>query len=488
MRRLEPGATCWRLETADRLAFLIDTESYYKALGEALEQARQSIWILGWAFDPRTRLAPDGQEGPDDPDEIAQVLFRLSRENPRLDIRILIWRSAFSMNGSHVFLEHRARKAFKGTAIQYREDGETPFGACHHQKVVVIDGEVAFCGGADIAVNRWDTMGHLHGDPRRILPHRLRHAPRHDVMMLVQGAAAAGLADLFRIRWARARGEQIPADMPGAPWPERQPPHLQRTPVGIARTEPAYRARPLVDEILRLHLACIAGAREVIYLENQYFTSHLVTEALLRRLAEPQGPDVILVLTGRAPSWFDRLTMDPARRPLLNRLLAADIHDHFRAYEPRTAAGESIVVHSKVSVFDDAIARIGSANLNNRSEGFDTECELAVEPVEPEMRAEILQLRDVLLAHWLGVPESDVASARLRTDRLIPAIESLNGDGRLRRLPPTQDSGWDRFVGRFRLGDPAGPGESWGWHKPPRRWPQVEGASADQMGFGEQDG
>lgn len=471
MTLLHPGETCWRLETATRLAFLIDAQAYYAALLETFEAARQSIWILGWAFDPRTRLAPDGHEEQNDPDEIGQVLIRLAKANPALDVRVLIWKSTLSINGSHGILEHRARKAFHGTPIRYREDGEAPFGACHHQKVVVIDGEIAFCGGADIAVNRWDTRGHRDDEPRRILPHRARHAPRHDVMVLVEGAAAAALADLFRSRWARAWGDDFVADDVGAAWPRVQSADLLETPVAIARTEPAYKGRPLVDEILRLHLACIASARETIYLENQYFTSHLLADALAGRLAEPEGPEVILVLTGRAPSWFDRLTMDPARAPLIRRLRSADRYDRFRAYAPETAQGRPIVVHSKVSLFDDRVARVGSANLNNRAEGFDTECEIALEARDLETRREVAKLRAVLLAHYLGVSEAALSATRGEVGRLIPAIEALNKGRRLRPIRPGRPGWWSAVVSACRLGDPAHARESWRLFKGRRRAP-----------------
>jgi len=470
MTLLRPGETCWRVETARRLAFLIDTEAYYAALLEALGKAQQSIWILGWAFDPRTRLIPDGHEGLRDPDEIGQVLLSLTRAKPHLDVRVLIWKSTLSINGSHAFLEHRARKAFRGAAVRYREDGETPFGACHHQKVVVIDGEIAFCGGADIAVNRWDTLAHLHGDPRRILPHRARHAPRHDVMVLVEGPVAAALGDLFRDRWARSGGAALAPDEAGADWPQVQAAHLREAPVAVCRTEPGRGGRPRVDEILRLHLEAIEQSRETIYLENQYFTSHLLTEALARRLQAPEGPEVVLVLTGRAPSWFDRLTMDPARRPLLHRLANADRHDRFRAYAPVTSGGEPIVVHSKISIFDERLACVGSANLNNRGEGFDTECALAVEGSNPGRRQEIAQLRDVLVSHFLGVTEREVADARPAGGRLIPLLDSAKA-GRLTRIAAPRAGGWARFTSAHRLGDPASPSESWRLFKPRRRLP-----------------
>jgi phosphatidylserine/phosphatidylglycerophosphate/cardiolipin synthase-like enzyme len=469
MTALRTGDGCWRIESARRVAFLIDTEAYYASLREALEKAERSIWILGWAFDPRTRLAPDGCEGRRDPDEIGEILIRLANAKPDLDVRVLVWKSALSINGSHTLLEHRARKLFRSTRVNYREDGLTPFGACHHQKLVIIDGELAFCGGADLAVNRWDTLDHAPADPRRILPHKARHAPRHDVMVLMQGAVATALGDLFRWRWARVCGETLAPPLPaGATWPAGQTVHLSDVEIGIARTLPASSRERPVQEIVRLHLAAIAAARRTIYLENQYFTSHLITEALAARLAEDDGPEVVLVLTRRAPSWFDRMAMDPARAPLIRRLAMADRHGRFRAYAPVTAAGEGIVVHSKVGVFDDELAYVGSANLNNRAEGLDTECEVVLAGTDAATRAELVRFRDLLVSHFLGIPAQSFTVRRQGVTSLIAAIESCNWEGRLQELTPSGEGWWSGFVSRHRLGDAAEPSESWRVFKPRR--------------------
>ena len=56
-RALRLGETCWRIEPSERAAFLIDNKSYFATLKEVLPSARRSVYILGWAFDPRTRLS-----------------------------------------------------------------------------------------------------------------------------------------------------------------------------------------------------------------------------------------------------------------------------------------------------------------------------------------------------------------------------------------------------------------------------------------------
>src|SRR5262245_35075627 len=88
MSVLTAGETCWRTARADRAAFLVDTQAYYAAVFEAMQKARRSILLLGWSFDPRTRLFPDGRDGPRDPDEVGRVMLDLAAARPELDIRI----------------------------------------------------------------------------------------------------------------------------------------------------------------------------------------------------------------------------------------------------------------------------------------------------------------------------------------------------------------------------------------------------------------
>jgi phosphatidylserine/phosphatidylglycerophosphate/cardiolipin synthase-like enzyme len=441
----------------------VDTEAYFTAVYDALQKARRSVLLLGWGFDPRTRLFPDGYDGPDDPDEVGRILIELARARPELDIRLLIWRSAFAIAAQQQFFPHKARRWFKDTPVKFRLDDQVPFGACHHQKVLVIDDRIAFCGGGDIAVDRWDTPGHVDDDPRRIMPDQDYHAPRHEVMMLVDGAAAKALGDLVRARWTKASDEVVaePEDAGGDPWPDHVPPALTGVEIGIARTVPSWKRQGEIDEIRRLTLASIAEAKDTIYLENQYFTSPLITEALAARLAEPDGPQVVLVSTGHAPSWFDHLTMDRSRGAMIWRLRAADIFGRFRAYWPATQKGQTVIVHSKTSIFDDRLARVGSANLNNRSGGFDTECELTVEVDDEESRRAIAAFRDRLVGHFMGVTGDAVAKARADFGGLVGAIEALNRDGRLQPIEPPKVTAFGEFVARYHLGDPQDPKDSW---------------------------
>ncbi len=344
-----------------------------------------------------------------------------------------------------------------------------PFGACHHQKVLVIDDRLAFCGGGDFGVDRWDSAAHLDDDGRRIMPGGLEHAPRHDVVMMVDGDAARALGDLVRERWRTAQeGRILPpiaqeAAQAGDPWPPFVAPRFTGARVAIARTQPRWKDRAEVRETEALHLKAIAQARRTIYLENQYFTSLIVGEALAERLLEPDGPEVVIVSTLHSPSYFDRFTMDRTRWRLLERLKAADRHGRLRAYCPTTDHGHPIIVHSKVSMIDDRLLRVGSANLNHRSAGFDTECDLALETATPEAAAALLAFRAHLIGHFLGLGGAAVQAAIDREGSVGAAIDALtvSASSRLAPLPPVSMGPIQRIVSAYHLGDPVWPSDSW---------------------------
>ena len=88
------------------MAFLVDTQAYFAAVADAIQKARRSILLLGWSFDPRTRLFPDGYDGPDDPDEVGRVLVELARAKPELDVRLLVWKSELAISAQQQWFPH----------------------------------------------------------------------------------------------------------------------------------------------------------------------------------------------------------------------------------------------------------------------------------------------------------------------------------------------------------------------------------------------
>lgn len=457
---LEPGPALWTSAVAHRFSVLMENEAYFDALSSAIHKAQRSIVLLGWQFDPRTHLDPETRPG-DKSAEIGRQLRMLVKKKPDLDVRLLIWKSPLLIAASQGFYPHKAQRWFRKRMVEFRLDSPGPIGACHHQKVVVIDDKVAFCGGGDISTDRWDSDEHLDGDPRRALPSGLICKARHEVMSVMDGPAARALGDLARERWFKATWERtIPDEVEDDPWPDGVPVQMTDVPVGIARTEPKWSGRQEVRESEALHLESIRRAKRLIYIENQYFTSPVIAAALAERLAEVDGPQVIVISTAKSPSWFDSMTMDTARAEVLHRLEQADKYNRFFAFAPLTADGDRIIVHAKVTIIDDRLLRIGSTNLNNRSMGLDTECDIAAEPVDAAGRAFITAHRHRTIAHWLGVAKEDYAAVEGVFGSVGQAICNFETD-RLKPLgsePPTRIQ---RMFAEWQLGDPTSSSDAW---------------------------
>jgi phosphatidylserine/phosphatidylglycerophosphate/cardiolipin synthase-like enzyme len=155
--------------------------------------------------------------------------------------------------------------------------------------------------------------------------------------------------------------------------------------------------------------------------------------------------------------------MDKTRLNFIRTCKSADKHDRLRAYSPVTTLGRTIIVHAKLTIVDDVLLRIGSANINNRSMGFDSECDMSFEASDAAGRAEITHLRDRLLAHWLGCVDGDLQTAIAKAGSVGMALEALRAGGyaRLRPIGPKPVQGLEAFIARHHLGDPVGPGDSW---------------------------
>lgn len=266
----------------------------------------------------------------------------------------------------------------------------------HHQKLAVFDEEWLLIGGLDLNERRYDTP--VHDRPGR--------ETWHDVMVLVQGEAARHAhAHLGRFL------DEVAGRVPPAPdagfvlrtlSKKRDRPHLKLSP------------EPLVDELAQLHYRAVAGAERFVYLESQFFRdrrlARVMAEAAERNprltciLILPAAPEDVAFENNRSMdarfgehlqahcvrkirrAFGRRLFVGCPARPVLQLSGDRDVY----------AKAPIIYVHAKVSVFDDALACVSSANLNGRSFRWDTEAGLAF-----DAPADVRRLRRRLFEHWL---------------------------------------------------------------------------------------
>lgn len=424
----QPGINCWRTSQVDRLAFLVDGQQYFDALASVLPRARRRIFIVGWDFDSTIRLRPaDGESLP-----LGPMLRDLVERVPELEVHILIWRSSLLYGENAEMPGMFFADWWRHPRLHFRLDGNHPIVGCHHEKIVTIDDSVAFLGGMDLTRGRWDDRSHAPDHAHRVNDGKC-YQPVHDLQVVFDGEAAKMIATRARERWSMANGEQI--DPPGGGtdvWPEGTEPQLRDHRVALARTQPAYGQQPAIREIEPLILAAIEAAKRVIYIETQYFALPAVADALAGRLREPEGPEVIIVAMRRSGGVLEYYAMANQRDRLFAQLSAADMNGRLGLFFPVASLEPrcEVKVHSKLLIVDDWFVRLGSANLNRRSMGHDTECDMALEGETDDACAAIAALRDDLIAEHLGVERGRLLSAVAASGSYLSAIDWLNSGSR----------------------------------------------------------
>jgi phospholipase D1/2 len=449
----------WRIAIACRFAVFRDVATCFAAMRSSLLKARSSIVIVGWDIDSRCRLVgPSGT--PDDgfPAELGPFLKALAERRPNLKIHLLLW------DFSPIYaLEREAFPRAKldwPPAVSLWLDDCLPTGSSQHQKLVIVDESVAFSGGLVLTIRRWDTAQHLVDDPHRVDPGDTPYDPFHDVQAVVDGDAAAALADIARQRWHDASGTHLPPFEKGDAWPDNVRAEFENVGVGIARTIPKDETREEVREVERLFCDMIASAERHLYIENQFLASGTIAEAIARRLKAKPALDVLIVTPNSLHSWLELMALTYGRTRFRKILEASGETERIRIVYPRVQDGrasKAVMIHSKVMIVDDRIARIGSANLNNRSMGADSECDLVVEAASDEDRAKIAALRNSLIAMHCGVSEQQAAQTIAATS-LVAASRTLAANGR--SLEDVQDpepdaAGYARYLDR--VADPERP-------------------------------
>jgi phosphatidylserine/phosphatidylglycerophosphate/cardiolipin synthase-like enzyme len=293
---------------------------------------------------------------------------------------------------------------------------------CHHEKLVIVDGEVAFVGGIDLTYlggDRFDSSEH---------PMRRRSLGWHDAATRLRGPAVADVAEHFACRWQAAAGGHLQTPPP--------PPAAGDGTVQVVRTVPEkiYDFRPDGDfRILEAYTRALRSARRLVYLENQFLWSSQLVDILAEKLGNPPTPEfrVVMLLPMKPNNGAD------TTRGQLGVLAAADDGaGRFLAATLRARSGAltgPLYVHAKIGIVDDAWLTVGSANLNEHSLFNDTE--MNVVSCDPRLA------RDTRLALWsehLERPLADVSGEPHRVvDELWWPIAAEQRERRERDDPAT---------------------------------------------------
>jgi phospholipase D1/2 len=435
---LIPGDTVWKRCKAGRLAILNDAAAYFATLRAALLLATNHVYIIGWDIHSLTRLVgPSGKADDGYPEELGAFLKALLEAKPELRIDILSWDYPALYAAEREWNSPAKFTSGAPDRLRFCFDSSLPLGSAQHQKIVVIDGVLAFSGGLDLTIRRWDTSAHAADDSHRVDPDGKPYPPFHDVQCMVDGEAAVCLKEVVESRWRAACGTVLPSPaVTGDRWPASVPVQARGMTAAIARTGIAVAGESAVHEVARLFEASINAADRFIYIENQFTSTVDIARLLVQRMLDVPQLKVLIVTPKLHSSWFESQAMQSGRCGFIARFMEAGVIDRVRFLYPSTKRPDgaaAVMVHSKVMIVDDRFLRIGSANLNNRSMGADTECDLAFEATSEAQQKIIARFRRQMIGHFCGVDEHEIEANEID---LLGYLDRLGASDREKSLQP----------------------------------------------------
>jgi phosphatidylserine/phosphatidylglycerophosphate/cardiolipin synthase-like enzyme/uncharacterized membrane protein YdjX (TVP38/TMEM64 family) len=429
MQELWTKANAFSWATGQRAWIYWDAANYFKAFIEACSNATHEIFITGWDIHSETNLAPDW-DGSWVPRRwsLNHFLLSLLESKPDLHINLLCWDYA-----PIYLLEREKLQAlrfgwFSHPRMHFKMDAAHPVGASQHQKFVVVDQSIAFLGGLDLTIRRWDSCKHEARHVLRVDPEGQPYGPYHDIQIAFTGSQAKRVAELFCERWKKATEDELLLRSIKHEFRPQMLPDVyafEDVMLGLSQTLPSFRDNIPSFEIAQLYQDCLEAAEHHIILENQYLTSRHIVEILANVLRKKAGPELVIILPELAGGWLEQNTMGLLQAQALYALRKADEHERLQVFFPaqRDLAKTKgyITVHSKVMVVDSRIISVGSANLNNRSMGFDSELNATLQLQKP-----CYGFTAQLLSHHTEAKASDVKEILEQGGSVREAIQLLN--------------------------------------------------------------
>lgn len=343
------------VRSGNDLEVLVDGGHALPVMEQAIKSATRSVHIANWHASPDFCLT----RGPDSK-SLRDLLAEMAE---KVDVRLLMWA------GPPVPAFQPTRKVVREAKAEFERDSRVRCALdsrertmhCHHEKIMIIDDELAFVGGIDFTA--------LEGDRYDDSDHRPRQALRwHDVAVQLRGPVVADVAQHFNDRWREIAEETLPTPTPPEPAGELD--------VQMVRTVPekTYDFLPRGEfTILQAYVRALRAAEHFIYLENQFLWSPEIVDVLADKLEHPPTDDFrVLLLLPTKPSNGRDTTRGQLGRLVdvdgdSNRLLATTVIGH-----PGEEAAP-VYVHAKVGIVDDRWLTIGSGNLNEHSLFNDSE-------------------------------------------------------------------------------------------------------------------
>jgi cardiolipin synthase len=316
------------LSRGNRYDVLTNGDQFFPAMLDAIRNAKRRISFETYIYDK-------GQVG----DEFTTALEAAARRGVHVNL-VVDSVGAGSMKSEDVKrLEAAGCHIGRFNALKWYNLEEVNYRT--HRKILVVDGQVGFTGGAGVA-DHW--LGHAEDkDHWRDTQIRMRGP----IVRLAEAAFYENFIETDEIVTPELDETQTEADDVG---------HsvvLRSSPTGGG------------SDLKRLYLIGIASARRTIDITSPYFVTDESTDWALQD-AVSRGVKIRILVEG---DKTDAMPVKYASREAYDRLLSMGIQIY--EYQPT-------MMHTKTLVVDGAWSMFGSANFDNRSLELNDELNVAV--------------------------------------------------------------------------------------------------------------
>jgi cardiolipin synthase len=350
------------LHQGNRVTILTNGTKYYPAMLDAIRGATRSINMECYIFQPG-RIA----------DQFIEALSDRARAGVNVTIVVdaigsfNLWgRPVSGLRKAGCRIESYQRLRWHALA---RLNNRT------HRELLVIDGRIAFTGGAGIA-DWW------------AFPEKRKEKPWRDTMAAIEGPVVAALQGVAAENWLECCGEILTGP---EYFPDLKP--CGGTTAFVVRSSPSDRAT--VSRVTFQLL--MEGADQELRISTPYFLPDRALRRALMGIAK-RGVEVSVIVPGRRT---DQTWVRLASRRMWGHLLEAGV----RIYEYRPA-----MTHMKVLIVDGIWSVLGTTNIDNRSFEHNDEVNLAM--LDPAVASRLLEdyrqdLRDsdeITLEKWRRRP------------------------------------------------------------------------------------
>ena len=304
--------------TDNKIDIFSDGESTFKALFEAIENARDHIHIQFFIFDD-DKIS----------NKLRELLIQKAAEGVRVRMIYDYWGS-FDLSKKYIkSLEDAGVYIMPFLPFKWQISRTNKINYRNHRKVVVIDGKLGFIGGLNVA-------------------DRYRYGNRlgfwRDTFIKMEGAAVQGLQQLFIVDWFFVDRKLIEGNQ-YFPTPQR----FEQNLVQIVSSGPDSDWPAILHGIA----SAIMSASKYIYIQSPYFMPTDEIAACIH-MAALSGLDVRLMIPVKSDSRFS----DASTASYLEKALEAGV---------RVFMYQNGFLHSKTIVIDDFISIVGSTNMDERS-------------------------------------------------------------------------------------------------------------------------